>query len=97
MEIKNKENIKLVVFACDAGMGSSAMGASFLRSKFNKAGISIPVKHYGVDEMPKDVLLVVTHNDLVRRAKDRAPEAFVVGITNFMGAPEYDQLVNALK
>lgn len=35
--VKAKEDIRKIVFSCDAGMGSSAMGASILRKK-NEAG-----------------------------------------------------------
>ena len=33
--------IKKIVVACDAGMGSSAMGASLLRKKVQDAGLGI--------------------------------------------------------
>lgn len=96
-EIKGKKGIQAIVFACDAGMGSSAMGASTLRNKFKKAGLSITVEHCSVDEIPLNTKLVVTHKDLKARAQKRVPDAEVVTITNFVGAPEYDQLVEKLK
>jgi len=97
VNLKGKKGIDTVVFACDAGMGSSAMGASALRSKFKKAGLNIEVIHTSLEEIPKDSKLVVTHKDLVSRAKARVPQAEIVAITNFVGAPEYDQLVEKLK
>ena len=66
-------NIAKVVFACDAGMGSSAMGASVLRNKFKKAGLTdIEVTNTSISNLPNDADLVVTHQDLTDRAKDEA-------------------------
>lgn len=96
-ELKGKKGINKIVFACDAGMGSSAMGASTLKNKFKKAGIEMNVVHCSVDSIPKDAKLVVTHNKLVPRVELSAPDSEVVGIDNFIGAPEYDELVNKFK
>lgn len=87
-----------VVFACDAGMGSSAMGAAVLQKKLKAAGLEdIKVTHASVSEVPSDAQIVVCHTDLQERAKESAPQAKLITITNFMAAPEYDQLVNELK
>ncbi|MDR1432294.1 MAG: PTS mannitol transporter subunit IICBA [Propionibacteriaceae bacterium] len=87
-------DIDKIIFACDAGMGSSAMGATTLRKKFAKAGITdLEVVHSAVSEIPLDALLVVTHEELKDRAQAAAPNARVVTIHNFIGAPEYDALV----
>lgn len=90
--------VKHIVFACDAGMGSSAMGASVLKKKLSDAGRGdIEVKHASVSEIPSDAQIVVTHNELADRARRNAPNARLITITNFMAAPEYDALVNELK
>ena len=90
-------SVKKIVFACDAGMGSSAMGATMLRNKLKDAGITgIEVIHHPVSEIPGDCQIVVTHHELSGRAAQRAPQARIVPIHNFMGAPEYDALVNEL-
>ena len=96
-DLKGKKQITRIAFACDAGMGSSAMGASSLRNKFKKAGINIEVIHCSLEEIPKDIKLVVTHKDLAVRARTAAPQAEIVTIENFVGAPEYDHLVEKLK
>jgi PTS system mannitol-specific IIC component len=89
--------VKKIVFACDAGMGSSAMGATMLRSKLKDAGITgIEVIHHPVSEIPGDCQIVVTHHELSGRAAQRAPQARIIPIHNFMGAPEYDALVDEL-
>ncbi len=94
--LKNKpkqNNIDLIIFACDAGMGSSAMGATTLQKKLNKAGITIRVENHSIEEIPLDAKLVITHQSLQARAQERVPQAEVIAIQNFLSAPEYDQLV----
>jgi PTS system mannitol-specific IIC component len=91
-----KTNVKRVIFACDAGMGSSAMGASTLRNKFKKAGLNIEVVNFAVDEIPADAEIVITHESLTERARTRAPKAEHISIKNFMNSPEYDDLVKRL-
>ena len=86
-----------IVFACDAGMGSSAMGATVLLKKLEAAGFdNIKVRHASVSEVPADAEMVVCHKDLAERALKSAPDAKLVTITNFMTAPEYDQIVKDL-
>ena len=89
--------IEKIVFACDAGMGSSAMGATTLRKKIKGAGITdVEVVHASLSELPKDMQLIVTHQELTGRAKNAAPNVRIVSINNFIGAPEYDTIVNEL-
>ncbi len=91
------KDVKKIVFACDAGMGSSAMGATMLRNKLKEAGVAgIEVIHHPVSEIPGDCQIVVTHHELSGRAAQRAPQARIIPIHNFMGAPEYDTLVDEL-
>lgn len=86
-----------VVFACDAGMGSSAMGATTLSKKLKANGINIDVKHYAINDIPSDTQVIVTHQSLVERAKSQCPNAIIFPITNFMGGNEYDDIVKQLK
>ncbi len=91
-------NIKNIVFACDAGMGSSAMGATVLRKKLAAAGLGhINVVHASVSSIPQDAEIVVTHAELGERAAHSNPNAKLVLIKNFLSAPEYDILVEELK
>lgn len=88
--------ISKIVFACDAGMGSSAMGATKLRKKLKTAGLDIEVIHAPVDEIPEDTDIVVVHYELKGRAESKCPSAYIVTITDFLNAPEYDTLVAEL-
>lgn len=91
-------DVKKIVFACDAGMGSSAMGATVLKKKLKEAGLGhIEVIHSPVSSIPADAQVVVTHNELGERAAHSNPDARLVLITNFLAAPEYDELVADLK
>lgn len=91
-----KEKIK-IVFACDAGMGSSAMGATVLKKKIAKANLQgIEVSHAPVSSIPKDADIVVTHEELGARAAHSNPKAKLILITNFLAAPEYDILLEEL-
>ena len=74
------------------------MGAAVLKKKLQAAGLTdIDVQHASVSEVPAGTQVVVCHKDLAERAKESAPQARLITITNFMAAPEYDQLVNEIK
>lgn len=90
--------IHKIAFACDAGMGSSAMGATVLKKKIAAAGIEgIEVIHTPVSSIPADVQIVVTHEELGERAAHSNPNAELILITNFLAAPQYEELVENLK
>jgi PTS system mannitol-specific IIC component len=88
--------VKTIVFACDAGMGSSAMGATTLKNKLKKAGLDIDVVNYAIDQIPQGAQIVVTHESLTDRARSKAPNAEHISIKNFINSPEYDKLVSRL-
>ncbi|MCZ8515402.1 PTS mannitol transporter subunit IICBA [Paenibacillus filicis] len=93
---KPASEIHKIVFSCDAGMGSSAMGASILRKKMKDAGVDVTVINTAISEIPSDADVVVTHKSLTDRARAQAPRAEHISIDNFMKSPEYDQLVRRL-
>ncbi len=86
--------IRSIVFACDAGMGSSAMGASVLRKKIQAAGHGeVTVVNKAISNLKDEYDLVVTHQDLTDRARQKTPSAVQVSVDNFMGSPKYDEIV----
>ncbi len=90
--------VRSIVFACDAGMGSSAMGASLLRNKVKKAGLDdISVTNSSIDNLSTETDLVITHKDLTDRARAKVPGAIHVSVDNFLGSPKYDEVVEQLK
>jgi len=89
--------IHSIVFACDAGMGSSAMGASVLRKKVQAAGFSdVTVVNKAISSLTDTYDLVVTHQDLTTRAQQKTPSATHVSVDNFMNSPRYDEVVELL-
>ena len=88
--------IKKVYVACDAGMGSSAMGASILKDKVKQAGLDIEVKNVAIPNLPADVDVVVTHESLTERAMRERPEAVHISVDNFLSSPKYDEIVKKL-
>lgn len=96
-DLKGLGKVTKIVFACDAGMGSSAMGANRLKKKLKAAGLEdIVVEHAPVDDVPADAQLVISHENLTERARMAAPKARHFSITNFVNAPEYDEIVAEL-
>ncbi|WP_144713950.1 PTS mannitol transporter subunit IICB [Curtobacterium pusillum] len=90
--------VQNLVFACDAGMGSSAMGASVLRNKIKKAGIEgVTVSNKAIANLSGDEDLIITQEELTDRARQKNPNAQHVSVGNFMNAPQYDQVVEQLK
>lgn len=89
-----KVSVKKIVVACDAGMGSSAMGASKLRKKVKSANLDIDVSNCSIENIPKDADIVITHDSLVSRASGFAKSAEVISIDNFVTNTVYDELVD---
>lgn len=93
---EEKEKIKNVAFACDAGLGSSAMGAGAFRKKLKEQGIDITVKHYAIERVPEEAQIVVTHENLLERAKIAMPDKRIVTIKNFLGDPNINLLIEEI-
>ncbi|MGL4391988.1 MAG: PTS mannitol transporter subunit IICBA [Fusobacteriaceae bacterium] len=89
--------ISKIVVACDAGMGSSAMGASILKKKVQASGLNIDVTNKAINDLTNDIDIVITHKDLTSRAKKTVPKATHLSIDNFMDNKFYDNLVEELK
>ncbi|GAB3197360.1 PTS sugar transporter subunit IIA [Nocardioides hungaricus] len=90
--------IRSIVFACDAGMGSSAMGASVLHKKVHGAGYpDVTVVNKAISNLRDEFDLVVTHQDLTERARSKTPSAVHVSVENFMGSPRYDDIVELIE
>lgn len=87
-------NIDKVIFACDAGMGSSAMGASLLRKKFKEENVDVAVTNSAINQLQADAhTLVITQQELTDRARQTAPAATHISVDNFLQSPKYDEIV----
>lgn len=90
-------NVKHIIFACDAGMGSSAMGASILRNKAKKAGLTQDVTNVAIANLKAGSdTIVVTQEELAPRAATMAPESIRYSVANFLNSPKYDEIINTL-
>lgn len=90
-------NVEKIVFACDAGMGSSAMGASLLRKKVKEAGLDVKVTNTAISTIPADSEIIITQEELTPRAQSKVPNAYHISVDNFLSSPEYDRLIDSLK
>ncbi|MBE4128659.1 PTS mannitol transporter subunit IICBA [Vibrio parahaemolyticus] len=88
--------VQSIIVACDAGMGSSAMGASMLRKKVQDAGLNVHVTNLAINSLPESADIVITHKDLTDRARKHAPNAHHISLTNFLDSEMYNQLVTKL-
>lgn len=97
-EVSNDlSHVRKIIVACDAGMGSSAMGAGVLRKKVQDAGLShISVTNSAINSLPPDVDLVITHRDLTERAMRQVPQAQHISLTNFLDSGLYSSLTERL-
>lgn len=90
-------HVRKIIVACDAGMGSSAMGAGVLRKKVQDAGLTqISVTNTAINALPGDVDLVITHRDLTERAMRQAPHAQHISLNNFLDSGLYSDLTSRL-
>lgn len=92
----NSSEVKKIIFACDAGMGSSAMGATKFKNRIKDARPDIVVKNSSVDEIPADTDIAVVQVTLADRAKKSAPNAKIITINNFLADPALDDLYEKL-
>lgn len=93
----NLAQVRNIIVACDAGMGSSAMGAGVLAKKVRDAGLlDITVTNMAINDLPENVDIVITHRDLTQRAKSFAPNAIHISLTNFLDSQTYNDLVTNL-
>ncbi|GAA5066367.1 mannitol-specific phosphotransferase system IIBC component [Thermocatellispora tengchongensis] len=95
MASMDSKDIKKIVIACDAGMGSSVMLASTVRKQLKGHGIE--VVHTPVNSIPADADLVLCHVGLAERARKTAPDKPLVPFQVFIGDPAVTKVVNAIK
>ena len=91
------KKIDEIIFACDAGMGSSAMGASLLRKQLELAGIKIPVSYCSVHQLSNQInCLIIYQEELAEIVEKQAPLANKLAITHFLNQHIYEQIVAEL-
>jgi mannitol-specific phosphotransferase system IIBC component len=88
-------DVRKIVLACEAGMGSSVLLVSQLRQRL--AGTNVEVEHSAVGRIPSDVDVIVCHRGLEKAARDRAAGKVVVPFDMFLGDPAFDRVVEAIR
>ncbi|GBD73777.1 PTS system, mannitol-specific IIC component [Tetragenococcus halophilus subsp. halophilus] len=92
---QNKTKYEKISFACDAGMGSSAMGATTFKRKLQKLGVEdVEVKNYRIEDVPEDSDIIVVHKDLEDRTKRKYPNTTIITLTNYLQDPKIDELAD---
>lgn len=94
-----------IKFACDAGMGSSALGATRFRKRAAYENIDADISNCAIEDIPADTDIVVCQNHLKDRALEKVEKnsaeggkkTVVLGIENFMDDPALDRLLESLK
>ena len=94
--IEKAQGVKKVVFACDAGMGSSAMGATKFRNRIKAQRPDLTVINTSVDNIPADCDIAVVQITLAERARKSVPQAQLVTLHNFLADPALDALYEQL-
>ncbi|AST57711.1 PTS mannitol-specific IIC component [Thermoanaerobacterium thermosaccharolyticum] len=99
--VRSAGKIKTIVFACDAGMGSSVMGVSLMKNKLNKAMLEINVEHCAVKDIPESADIIITSKALEERVYDTIKKYNksipVFGVPNLLEDSEYDKIINYIK
>lgn len=92
------QNINFIAFACDAGAGSSAMGATRFKKLLKERGVDkdIIVKHFSIENVPQDADIVIIQERLVERASHTLKQP-IISIKNYIGDPKLDELIDNIK
>ena len=92
------KDLKVIVYACDAGMGSSALGAAALRKKLKKDGYTdISVTNCAIGAIPSEAQLVISHEKLAERALADSPQAEHIWVRDFTQNNVYEIVAERLK
>ena len=89
--------VKKIIIACEAGIGSSLMVTNKLKKELKKANITgIKVTHSPARSIPKDANVVVVHKGLYKLVLQKAPQAVVLPFNNFMRIPAFDYIIKCI-
>ncbi len=89
--------IRKIYFVCDAGVGSSAMGAALLRRKLREVGIvGITILPASIDEIPKDADLIICHESFQQMIESEQ-QTEVYAVDELVQMEEYEPLIRRLQ
>lgn len=85
-----------ILFVCEAGMGSSVVGAAVMRRKLEEARLNVPVEHTALSDLPADAQIAICQRSLAERVRQIAPRARVYAVDDYINAPAYDEVVRTI-
>jgi len=92
----NTSDVKEIIFACEAGMGSSVMSVNSLKKKLKKANVEgIKIFHVPARDIPVNAQVVIIHKGLVKVACAKAPQAVILSFNQFLNDPIFDKVISA--
>lgn len=92
-----RKEMTKISFACDAGFGSSALGASSFRKKLIEGGVEhIEVKNYRIEDVPKDSDIMVVHKNLEERARMAHSDIEIITIDSYLEDPAINVLLSKI-
>jgi mannitol-specific phosphotransferase system IIBC component len=90
--------VKVIIFVCEAGIGSSLMGVNSLKKKLKKKKISdVTVIHKPARQVPDNAQVIICHQGLAKMVRQRVPGAVVVAFKQFLNDPAFDRVINAIE
>lgn len=90
------EQVNTIIFACEAGMGSSLMSVNSLKKKLKKAQVTgVNVIHKPARNVPADAQVIVVHKGLAKVVRSKAPNAVVLAFNHFLNDPVFEKLIKA--
>lgn len=96
--LKNNIKINKIVVACDAGMGSSAMGATILKKLATEKGIeNITIVNSAISNLDDSADIIITQKSLTALAKEKMPNKIHLSINNFMDKNFYKEVLDKIK
>ena len=94
--IDSTKKIGYIAFACDAGLGSSALGATAFKKRLNNVNCDKIVRNFAIEKVPEEAEVIVTHESLLERARLKFPDRRIITISSFMSDPNLDALFEEL-
>lgn len=86
-----------IIVVCDAGMGSSALGASLLKKELRKNNLVAEVMNFSIDALDQPADIVLTHHSFEERMKRHYPKAVIIGLNDFIATDNYRKVIEKVK
>lgn len=85
-----------IYFVCDAGMGSSALGAGLLTKRLRKEGCKDRVRNCAIEALPDAVDIIISHHNFKQQIQQAFPHSYYLSIENFMDQEAYERIVKEI-